>query len=134
MAVLLLALVTLGAFEVSGQAYRLPQNRRLVPQTIVASDAVGGPLQFGFEMGTGMRTFAPSALPLGAVAIALLWSPSAVEGLALGLGFASGRALAIPARRVDPERWDRRVAGAKLATRLILGAAFALVVAPLLRH
>jgi len=100
----------------------------------LAADNVSGPLQFGFEMGTGLRTFAPSALPLGIVVMALLWSPNAAEGLAVGMGFGFGRFLAIPARRGDPERWDRRISEAKRPTRLILVTAFALIVAELLQH
>jgi hypothetical protein len=127
-------LVAIGGLEIAGHADRLPQDRRLVPQTILAADTVTGPLQFGFEMGTGVRTFAPSALPLGLAVIALLWSPNAVEGLAMGAGFALGRALAIPARRPEPEQWDRRMSEAKSAIRLILIAAYALILVEILHH
>lgn len=127
-------LVALGLVELAGRAGRLPQNRRLVPQTILASDNLVGPLQFGFEMGTGMRTFVPSALPLALVAMALLFSPDALAGLAMGAGFGAGRALAIPARRRDPEAWDRRMSSAagKAMVRLCLGTSFALTVVGLL--
>lgn len=127
------SLAVLALFELAGRASRLPQNRRLVPQTILASDAVAGPLQFGFEMGTGLRTFAPSALPLATVVLLLLWSPNALEGIAAGTGFGVGRALAIPARRTDPERWDRRMSEAKAPVRVVLVGAFAAIVVQLLR-
>lgn len=123
----------LAVFELMGRADRLPQNRRLVPPTIMAADADAGPLQFGFEMGTGLRTFAPSALPLATVVVALLWAPGGLEWLALTLGFGLGRSLAIPARRVEPERWDRRMAAAKKPMRLLLTLPFAFVVMGLLR-
>lgn len=124
----------LAVFEIAGRSNMLPQNRRLVPQTILAANSIAGPLQFGFEMGTGLRTFAPSALPLATVAMALLWAPNAIEGLALAVGFGLGRTLAIPARRGDPERWDHRMSVAKGPVRLILAAAFAIVVARLLQY
>lgn len=125
-------LVTLGLVEVSGRAGRLPQNRRLVPQTILAADGVTGPLQFGFEMGTGLRTYAPSALPLAVVVLALLWSPTAAEGLAVGIGFGLGRSLVLPARRRDPDEWDRRLSEAKRAITLTLAVPFGFVAAGLL--
>lgn len=125
-------LATLGLVEVTGRAGRLPQNRRLVPQTILAADGVTGPLQFGFEMGTGLRTYAPSALPLAVVVLALLWSPTAAEGLAVGIGFGLGRSLVLPARRRDPDEWDRRLSEAKRAIALTLALPFGLVAVGLL--
>lgn len=125
-------LSVLGVVELAGLADRLPQNRRLVPQTILAADTLSGPVQFGFEMGTGVRTYSVSALPLGVVVMALLSSPNIVEGLVMGLGFAAGRSLVHPARRADPERWDRRVFAARRPLAFILAAAFGLVAAQLL--
>lgn len=124
-------LAALGAMEVAGLANRLPQNRRLVPQTILAADSVAGPLQFGLEMGTGLRTYAPSALPFALVFVALLWSPSAAEGLAVGVGFGLGRSLVLPARRGDPDGWDERMAAGKRPIALVLTGGFGLVVAGL---
>ncbi len=42
------------------------QRKRLIPTQVVRKGPYGA-LQFGFEMGLGTRTFAPSALPLRAV-------------------------------------------------------------------
>jgi hypothetical protein len=126
-------LAALGFVEITGRANRLPQNRRLVPQTILAADGVTGPLQFGFEMGTGLRTYAPSALPLAAVVMALLWAPAAIEGLAVGVGFGLGRSLVLPGRRGDPDGWDRRFVDAKRPIAVVLAVAFGVVAAQLLR-
>lgn len=101
--------------EISGRPWRGLQNRRLVPQEIIARGNVEGPLQFGFEMGTGMRTFSPSALPHLLVALVVLAGGPAVGAVA-GLGFAAGRAL-VPLSRgsaADRYGWDaalRRQAG-----------------------
>jgi len=70
----------------------LPENKRLVPEAVRRHGRFFGPLQFGFEMGTGMRTYLPSGLPyVLAMSIAVLASPGAA--LAGGLGFAVGRSL-----------------------------------------
>jgi hypothetical protein len=85
-----LVAVTLRDFGVV--KFRLPENRRLVPDTVFRLGRFLGPFQFGLEMGTGIRTYVPSGLPyVVAIAIALLASPWA--GVAAGLGFGLGRSL-----------------------------------------
>jgi hypothetical protein len=68
----------------------VPENARLVPEHVLHRGRALGGLQFGFEMGTGMRTYSPSALPhlvLAAVVLALPWQGA----LAAGAGFALAR-------------------------------------------
>jgi hypothetical protein len=73
--------------------FPVPQNARLVPEDVQHLREWGA-LQFGFEMGTGMRTYSPSALPhLVLVAIVLVVPFPAAFGVAAG--FAIGR-LAMP--------------------------------------
>jgi hypothetical protein len=73
--------------------FAVPQNARLVPEDVQHLREWGA-LQFGFEMGTGMRTYSPSALPhLALVAIVLVVPFPAA--FALAAGFAAGR-LAMP--------------------------------------
>lgn len=68
----------------------LPQNKRLVPEHVDRHGPVFGPLQFGFEMGTSVRTYTPSALPhAAALTIAFLAGPLAA--LCCGAGFGLGR-------------------------------------------
>lgn len=70
----------------------LPQNARQVPEAIARSGPVLGALQFGAEMGTGMRTFMTTALPhVVLVVVLLLASPG--QAIAAGIGFAAGRGL-----------------------------------------
>jgi hypothetical protein len=73
-------------------SFSLPENRRLVPETVFRLGRHLGPLQFGLEMGTGARTYLPSGLPyVGAVVIAM--TASLPLALCAGAGFGLGRAL-----------------------------------------
>ena len=67
--------------------FPVPQRRRLVAENVTRRGPTAGPVQFGFEMGTGMRTYSPSALPhllLLAMVLALppAWSFAAATGFA----------------------------------------------------
>lgn len=82
------ALVVL-AREAGLVAFRVPENGRLVPED-VQHRREWGALQFGFEMGTGMRTYSPSALPHLALLAVVLVVPFAAAP-AVAAGFAAGR-------------------------------------------
>ena len=70
----------------------LPENRRQVTQAVLGRGPVHGAAQFGFEMGTGVRTFMTSASPyLLASWLVLFATPWAL--LVSALGFALGRGL-----------------------------------------
>jgi hypothetical protein len=73
--------------------FPVPQNARLVPEDVQHLREWGA-LQFGFEMGTGMRTYSPSALPHLALLAIVLVVPFPAA-FALAAGFATGR-LAMP--------------------------------------
>ena len=75
--------------EFSVISFPLAQNARLVPQ-FVTRIPFWGSLQFGLEMGTGMRTYSPTGLP-HIMAIAIVFLASWPEALAAGAGFALGR-------------------------------------------
>lgn len=114
-------------FELAGRPLNLPQNRRLVPQDVIRRADVEGPLQFGFEMGTGVRTFMPTALPHALVVIVVLLGGLG-PGILAGLGFGLGRAL-MPIARVrhgDPAAWDRLLAHRLRLVGQLCAAAFAL--------
>jgi hypothetical protein len=68
----------------------LPQNARQVPEYVHRHGRFFGPLQFGFEVGTSMRTYTPSALPYAA-ALAVLLLAGPLSTLLTGLGFGLGR-------------------------------------------
>lgn len=117
--------------EVRILKFRIPQNARLVPESVVAKGPVLGPVQFGFEMGTGVRTYSPSSLPhLMGLSICLILSfPAAVS---LGVGFAGGRMLMAFSALIsgDGSRWTtmwrakRHQLAAVLATGAIVSSLF----------
>jgi hypothetical protein len=88
--------------------FPLPQNARQVPQDVLQRDVARGSLQFGFEMGTGVRTYVSSTVPYVLVVALLLTAPDLVTALAAGAGFGVGRAITPTARHAsrDGETWD----------------------------
>ncbi|GAA2098768.1 hypothetical protein [Actinomadura alba] len=68
----------------------VPENQRLVPEHVQHRGRLVGTIQFGFEMGTGMRTYSPSALP-HLVLLAILLALPFHGALAAGAGFAAAR-------------------------------------------
>ena len=100
--------------------FPVPQNARLVPEDVQHLRRWGA-LQFGFEMGTGMRTYSPSALPHLVLAAVLLVVPLPAA-LALAVGFALGR-LAMPLLSnawSDDGSWTAVWAGAERVVRPLL--------------
>jgi hypothetical protein len=100
--------------------FRVPENGRLVPEDVQHLRRWGA-LQFGFEMGTGMRTFSPSALPHLALAAAVLVVPFPAV-FVLAAGFAAGR-LAMPLLSnawSDDGSWTRVWARAEPLVRPVL--------------
>ncbi len=87
------AAVAVLAREVGLWRFRVPENARLVPEDVQRLGEWGA-LQFGFEMGTGMRTYSPSALPHLALLAVVLVVPFPAA-FAVAAGFAAGR-LAMP--------------------------------------
>ncbi len=81
------------AREVGLLRFGLPENPRLVPERVGGLGELGA-LQFGFELGTGMRTYSPSAVPHLALLGVLMVAPLG-GGVVLAAGFALGR-LAMP--------------------------------------
>lgn len=107
----LLALAALGVVVAGNELgllrIPLPQNARQVPSSVIFEGGRVGALWFGFEMGTGMRTFLPSTLPhLVALTVALYaaWP----YALAAGAGFGVGRAVMPLIRQAsgDTQGWD----------------------------
>ncbi|HEX8630149.1 MAG TPA: hypothetical protein VF755_18480 [Catenuloplanes sp.] len=102
-----LALSVILVAELLGRPLRLPQNGRAVPQDIIPEARTQGALQFGFEMGTGVRTFMPTSLPHATV-IAVVVAGGLLPGLLAGLGFGLGRAAMTLLRSGSgsPNAWD----------------------------
>ncbi|MGB8963913.1 MAG: hypothetical protein WCC38_18390 [Pseudonocardiaceae bacterium] len=99
----------------------LPHRRAQVPSTVIAAGGDAGALQFGFEMGSGVRTHMPSNLPyLPLVAVLLVGSWAAA--LLAGLGFGLGRAAMALGRHYsgDSPWWDRQWQRRERALRITL--------------
>ncbi len=108
--------------------FQVPQNARLVPQ-FVTRIPFWGAVQFGAEMGTGMRTYSPTGLPhivVGAVLFLASW-PAAVLA---GVGFAFGRTLMLLSFAAAKDRDNADVAFDKVMEKLHIF--FALLTVPLL--
>ncbi|MDF5755730.1 hypothetical protein [Spongiactinospora sp. TRM90649] len=128
------ALAVLAAVVLSREAgllrVKVPENRRLVPEHVAGAGPVAGALQFGFEMGTGMRTYSPSALPHLLLAALLLAVPLP-GAFAAAAGFAAARwivAAAAPVHdRTAGAAWQGRWRSARRP--MALATALATVVA-----
>jgi hypothetical protein len=107
---LVLAAVAAVARDAGWLRLPLPQNARQIPQQVLQRHLVRGTLQFGFELGTGVRTYVSSSAPYVLV-LAVLLTGGPATALAIGCGFAAGRALT-PALRLAsgaPAAWDERL-------------------------
>jgi hypothetical protein len=120
------------AREVGLLTFRVPQNSRQVPQ-FVTRVPFWGALQFGTEMGTGMRTYSPTGLP-HVIAVAVLLVASWPMALAAGLGFAAGRALMTVGFLVSGDRSgaDRAFLHGIVGVRWVFAVLMAPVLATLL--
>lgn len=91
--------------------FPMPQNARQIPQDVLQRDLVRGTLQFGFELGTGVRTYVSASAPYVIALGVLLAGDGLVTAVAAGIGFALGRALSPVARLAsgDVRAWDVRL-------------------------
>lgn len=82
----------------------LPENRRQIPAEILEGGRPPGALRFGFELGTGVRTYVPSPAPYLALLLILFGQLVLATALAIALGFGIGRALPLMIQVVAPDR------------------------------
>ncbi|MFG1952048.1 hypothetical protein [Micromonospora sp. NPDC048830] len=113
--------------EVGLVPIRLPQNARQIPQDVLQRNVRRGALQFGLELGTGLRTYVSASAPYVLAAALLLGGQRLHVPLLAGLGFGLGRALTPLARRAagDGDRWDEDL---RVRLRTITVAACAVLV------
>ncbi|MGH3756991.1 hypothetical protein [Actinophytocola sp.] len=106
---LVVALAGLGVLRDAGVVrFPLPQNARQVPRDVLNRDVVRGSLRFGFELGTGVRTYVPATSPYVLAAALLLSTPDLATAALTGAGFGLGRALTPLTRYAGRagESWD----------------------------
>lgn len=90
---------------------RLPEARRQIPAEVFGANLVRGAYRFGFELATGVRTYAPSAAPYVLLLTVLLLRPQLGLALLMGAGFGLGRAAPLIARLVRGRTPPRLLAG-----------------------
>ncbi|MEU4382618.1 hypothetical protein [Micromonospora echinofusca] len=114
--------------EVGLVPLRLPQNARQVPQDVLQRSLRRGALQFGFEMGTGVRTYVSASAPYVLAVAVLLGGQRLHVAMLAGIGFGVGRAMTPLARRAagTGDRWD---ADLRVRIRTITVTAGAVLVA-----
>jgi hypothetical protein len=71
----------------------LPESRRQIPAEVFGGSLVSGAFRFGFELGTGFRTYVSSAAPYILLLAIVAANPPLGLALATGLGFGVGRAM-----------------------------------------
>jgi hypothetical protein len=108
-----IAVLSLAAFgtlrEFGVLRLELPQNARQIPQEILQRRLRLGALQFGFELGTGVRTYLSSTTPYILAVGLLLTLPGLVATVSAGLAFGLGRALTPTLSIAGLDRsWDHR--------------------------
>lgn len=104
---------------------QLPQNSRQIPQEVLLEGGRWGVLQFGFEIGTGVRTYLPTTTAHALAMFLLFANPTLAEAVTLGTGFGMGRALQLIVAALVTDR-DSMLEGWHLPVEVL--AAFAPVV------
>jgi len=101
----------------------LPESRRQIPTDVFTGSAVRGAFRFGFELGTGVRTYASASAPYILLLVLLVGSLPLGCALLLAGGFGLGRAIPLMIQLAAPDR--RRFAGESSRRREPLTATFA---------
>lgn len=85
-----------------------PQNARQVPRSVLDRAPWWAALQFGFELGSGVRTYVTTAAPYVLATALFLVVPSLSTALAIGSGFGFGRFMMALSRYTssDGDVWD----------------------------
>jgi hypothetical protein len=122
--VVLVAVAALGLLREAGAVrIRLPQNTWQVPLDVLRRGLVRGSLRFGFELGTGVRTYISATTPYVLAAGLLLCGQRWPVAALAGLGFGLGRAATTVLRRAAPAEWDARLVAWLPAVKVVAAAA-----------
>lgn len=123
---LIVAVALLGLLRETGAVrFWLPQNSRQISREVLRRSA----LQFGFELGTGVRTYLSSTAPYVVAVALVLAAPDLWIALLTGAGFGLGRAATPLTRFISGagDAWDARL-NARLRIITIGGCAVLLAV------
>jgi vacuolar-type H+-ATPase subunit I/STV1 len=110
----------------------LPESRRQIPAEVFGGSLSQGAFRFGLELGTGVRTYLPSAAPYILLLAVFLAQVTLSNAVLVGIGFGVGRAiplavqlLAVRRLREDTNPFLRRsdnFASATAALFILAGA------------
>ncbi|MFC4496882.1 hypothetical protein ACFPA8_22390 [Streptomyces ovatisporus] len=111
--------------------FPMPQNARQIPQDVLQRDLMRGTLQFGFELGTGVRTYVSASAPYVIALGVLLAGDGILTAVAGGIGFSLGRALSPVVRLAsgDVGAWDVRLTDRLVPMNAVICAATAVTFA-----
>ena len=104
----------------------MPENRRQVRQTVLRLRPLVGDVMFGFEMGTGARTYVPASSPYLVILVVAALGEGVFPGLAAGTAFGLSRGLVVVDRSLHRNRagWDTALErGTRLLPLIGLAAA-----------
>jgi hypothetical protein len=99
----------------------LPQNARQIPREVLQRRIRLGSLQFGFELGTGVRTYVSASAPYVVALGLVLAHQGPLATILTGTGFGVGRAVTATARYASRnDEWDdRRITRLPILTNAI---------------
>jgi hypothetical protein len=92
----------------------LPEAKRQIPAEVFGYGLLQGAYRFGFELGTGVRTYLPSPAPYVVALVVLLGDVTLGGALLIGLGYGLGRAMPLMAQITTAGR-------AGITARFLLG-------------
>ncbi|MEH1099532.1 hypothetical protein [Micromonospora sp. CPCC 205561] len=101
----------------------LPQNARQIPRDVLQR-GLSGSMQFGFELGTGVRTYVSASAPYVLAVALLLGGQRPHVAMLAGIGFGAGRALTPLTRRAagTGDGWDAELRARLRALTVTAGA------------
>lgn len=113
----------------------LPESRRQIPAEVFGGSITRGAYRFGFELGTGVRTYIPSAAPYILLLTVVLAHITLANAILVGFGFGLGRAVPLMVqlsavrqlRAVNPFLRRTEVFASATATLLIIAGALIFV-------
>ena len=92
----------------------LPEAKRQIPAEVFGHGLLKGAYRFGFELGTGVRTYLPSPAPYLVALLILLGNVTLGDALLVALGYGLGRAMPLMAQMTAAGR-------AGITARFLLG-------------
>lgn len=100
-----LAAIGAAAIDRGYLSLHLPQRKGMIPPERFAGSLARGMFLFGAELGTGVRTYLPSAAAHVVALLMFAWAPSIMAVVTMAAGWALGRTIPVASRfvqRADP--------------------------------